>query len=97
MGASNWQLIFKIYLPEAAPKLVQGATLTIIGLIGYSAMAGAIGGGGLGEVAYNLGYLRFQPSVILNGYYLSYLVQLVQSLGIKYLKGPISKSLVGLV
>ena len=89
MGASNWQLIFKIYLPEALPKLVQGATLTIIGLIGYSAMAGAIGGGGLGEVAYNLGYLRFQPSVILSTVIiLVILVQLVQSFGDKISKRP---------
>ena len=89
MGASNWQLIFKIYLPEAAPKLVQGATLTIIGLIGYSAMAGAIGGGGLGEVAYNLGYLRFQPSVILSTVIIIViLVQLVQSFGDKISKRP---------
>ena len=82
MGASNWQIIWKIYLPESLVGLIKGATLTIVGLIGYSAMAGAIGGGGLGELAYNLGYLRFEPSIMFSTVVLLViLVQLVQSVG----------------
>ena len=82
MGASKWHMICKLYLPESLPSLIRGATLTIISLIGYSAMAGAIGGGGLGELAYNLGYLRFNVSVIfITVIFLVILVQLVQVLG----------------
>ena len=82
MGATKWHMICKLYLPEALPSLIRGATLTIISLIGYSAMAGAIGGGGLGELAYNLGYLRFNVSVIIiTVILLVILVQLVQVLG----------------
>ena len=51
MGSTNWQIIVKVMLPEALPSLVSGVTLTIINLIGYSAMAGTIGGGGLGDLA----------------------------------------------
>ena len=82
MGASSWQMIWKLYLPEAMPSLIRGATLTIISLIGYSAMAGAIGGGGLGELAYNLGFLRFNGEVILiTVIILVILVQIVQFIG----------------
>lgn len=65
IGATNWQIIYKILLPEALPGLIRGATLTIISLIGYSAMAGAVGGGGLGELAINYGYQRFNPAVMI--------------------------------
>lgn len=65
MGATQWQIIHKFLLPEALSSLTRGATLTIIGLIGYSAMAGAIGGGGLGELAIDYGYQRFHPMVML--------------------------------
>ena len=51
--------IFKILLPESADELIRGATITIIAIIGYSAMAGIIGGGGLGQLAINYGYERF--------------------------------------
>ena len=82
MGSSSWQMIWKLYLPEALPSLIRGATLTIISLIGYSAMAGAIGGGGLGELAYNLGFLRFHGDVILiTVVVLVILVQIVQFIG----------------
>jgi len=64
MGSTNSQIIFKVLLPEALPSLVDGITLTIINLIGYSAMAGVIGGGGLGDLAIRYGYQRFN-SVIL--------------------------------
>lgn len=65
LGVTTTQLITKILFPESLPTLIRGLTLTIIGLIGYSAMAGAIGGGGLGELAINYGYQRFNFIVTL--------------------------------
>ncbi len=65
MGSTTAQIIFKVLLPEAMPSLVSGMTLTIINLIGYSAMAGAIGGGGLGDLAIRYGYQRFRSDVML--------------------------------
>lgn len=65
MGSTNLQIIVKVLLPEALPSLVSGVTLTIINLIGYSAMAGAIGGGGLGDLAIRYGYQRFRPEVMV--------------------------------
>lgn len=64
MGSTNSQIIFKVLLPEAMPALVSGVTLTIINIIGYSAMAGAVGGGGLGDLAIRYGYQRYRPSVM---------------------------------
>lgn len=64
MGASPLQVIAKVLLPEALPGLVAAVTVTLIGLIGYSAMAGAIGGGGLGDLGIRYGYQRFQPDVM---------------------------------
>lgn len=82
MGATRWQLTTKVLIPEALPGLVKGATLTVIGLIGYSAMAGAVGGGGLGELAINYGYQRFNPWVMLETVVLLViLVQCIQSYG----------------
>lgn len=65
MGASPWQIVIKILLPEAMPTIINGITVTLITLVGYSAMAGAVGGGGLGSVAINYGYQRFDPSIML--------------------------------
>ena len=65
MGSTNSQIILKVLLPEALPSLVSGVTLTIINLIGYSAMSGAIGGGGLGDLAIRYGYQRNQPIVMI--------------------------------
>ena len=65
MGASPLQIIRKIMIPEARPLLVHGITTTLINLVGYSAMAGAVGGGGLGSVAINYGYQRFDLMVML--------------------------------
>ncbi len=65
MGSTNFQIIAKVLLPESLPSLVSGVTLTIINLIGYSAMAGAIGGGGLGDLAIRYGYQRFRPEVMV--------------------------------
>jgi len=82
MGSSTMEIIFKVMIPEALPPLVAGITLTIINLIGYSAMAGAIGGGGLGDLAIRYGYQRFRPDIMIaTVVILIVLVQLVQFLG----------------
>ena len=82
MGSTNWQIIVKVMLPEALPSLVSGVTLTIINLIGYSAMAGTIGGGGLGDLAIRYGYQRFRSDVILAAVIvIIVLVELVQFVG----------------
>ncbi|MEE7559646.1 ABC transporter permease, partial [Xanthomonas sp. Kuri4-2] len=65
MGASTWQLVARVLLPEARPGLIAGATVTTIALIGFTAMGGAIGSGGLGDVAYREGYLRSHSDVAL--------------------------------
>ena len=65
MGSTNFQIIRRVLLPEALPALVSGLALTIINLIGYSAMAGAIGGGCLGTLAINYGYYRFKSGVMI--------------------------------
>jgi len=64
MGSTNKQIVFKVLLPEALPSLIDGLTLTIINLIGYSAMAGVIGGGGLGDLAIRYGYQRFDSTML---------------------------------
>lgn len=65
MGSTNAQIIFKVMLPESLPSLVDGLTLTMINLIGYSAMAGTIGGGGLGDLAIRYGYQRFRSDILI--------------------------------
>ena len=81
-GASNSQIIFRVMLKEAIPSIISGITLTIISIIGYSAMAGTIGGGGLGDLAVRYGYQRFQTDVmIITVIILIIIVQLLQSLG----------------
>ena len=65
MGSTNWQIIYKVVIPEAFPAVISGITLTIINLIGYSAMAGTIGGGGLGDLAIRYGYQRFRTDVMI--------------------------------
>ena len=84
MGSTNWQIIVKVMLPEALPSLVSGVTLTIINLIGYSAMAGTIGGGGLGDLAIRYGYQRFRSDVMLAAVIvIIVLVEVVQFVGNK--------------
>ena len=79
MGASNWQIVYKVMLPESVPSLVRGMTIALITLIGYSAMAGTVGGGGLGDLAIRYGYNRYQDDVmILTIILLVILVQLIQ-------------------
>lgn len=71
MGATNWQVVTKFYLPESLPILINGITLTLVALIGYSAMAGAVGGGGLGNLAISYGehrnmvYVKWIATVII--------------------------------
>ncbi len=82
MGSTNWQIILKVLIPEALPSLVSGVTLTIINLIGYSAMAGAIGGGGLGDLAIRYGYQRFSPAYMVCAVVvIIVMVELIQFIG----------------
>lgn len=91
MGASPWQIIRKVLLPEAMPSLVLGATITTITLIGYSAMAGFVGGGGLGDIAVRYGYYRYKTDVmLLTIVILVILVQIIQSFG-DYIAAKIDK------
>ena len=64
MGATNWQIASKVLLPEAVPSLIRGFSITTITLIGYSAMAGAFGAGGLGDIANRYGHHRYQADVM---------------------------------
>ena len=82
MGSNSWQIITKVLLKEALPSLISAFTLTLINLIGYSAMAGLVGGGGLGQVAIQYGYHRFNTSIMgLTVILLILLVQAIQWLG----------------
>lgn len=76
MGASRWQIITKVLIPESLPQLVSGLTLVVISLIGFSAMAGAVGGGGLGDVGIRYGYQRYNLVVI--GEVVAILIVMVQ-------------------
>ncbi len=82
MGASTWQVIVRVLLPEAQTNIVRGMTLTAVTLVGYSAMAGVVGGGGLGDLAMRYGYERFNiPVMVVTVVVLIALVQLMQWLG----------------
>ncbi|MCF6475498.1 ABC transporter permease [Nonomuraea sp. MG754425] len=82
MGASRAAVVRKVLLPEALPGLVAGLTVTVVALIGYSAMAGTLGGGGLGDLAVRYGYQRFETLLmIVTVVLLLVIVQLLQSLG----------------
>ena len=82
MGSTDFQIIRKVMIHEAMPSLVSGVTLTIINLIGYSAMAGALGGGGLGDLAIRYGYQRFNPSYMVAAVVvILVMVELIQVIG----------------
>lgn len=82
MGANPAAIIFKVLIPEALPSLVLGETLTVINIIGYSAMAGAIGGGGLGDLAVRYGFHRFQTDVLIAAVIvIIVMVQVIQGAG----------------
>lgn len=81
-GASTWQIVWKVMLKESLPSLTRGIAITFITLFSYSAMAGTVGAGGLGDIAIRYGYQRYQNDVMIATIIvLVILVQLVQSLG----------------
>ena len=87
MGSTDFQIIRKVMIPEAMPSLVSGVTLTIINLIGYSAMAGTIGGGGLGDLAIRYGYQRFRPSYLVAAVIvILVMVEIIQVVGDRIVK-----------
>ena len=82
MGATTSQIVWKVLLPEAMPGIVAGLTISFVSLTGYSAMAGAVGGGGLGDLGIRYGYQRFLPDVMLAVVViLIFFVQAIQSVG----------------
>ena len=82
MGASTSQIVWKVLLPEAMPGIIAGLTISFVSLTGYSAMAGAVGGGGLGDLGIRYGYQRFLPDIMLAVVVvLIVFVQIIQSLG----------------
>jgi len=84
MGASTMQIILKVLLPEAIPSLIQGAAIAITTILGYSAMTGFVGGGGLGDLAIKYGYYRYQTNIMLiTVILLVVIVQFFQEVGIK--------------
>ena len=84
MGASPWEIVFRVMLPESVPSLITNFTLAITTILGYTAMSGAMGGGGLGKIAINYGYSRYKYAVLyLAVIVLVILVQVFQSIGTK--------------
>lgn len=82
MGAGTGQVIFKVLLPEAKPSLIVGAAIATTTILGYSAMAGAVGGGGLGDIAIRYGYYRYEtPVMIVTVVLLVLVVQIFQVVG----------------
>ena len=87
MGATPMQIIAKVLLPEALPGIINAITITLVTLISYSAMAGTVGGGGLGDVGIRYGYQRFDGTVMaITVIMLVILVQLIQSIGDHFVK-----------
>ncbi len=84
MGSTNKQIIFKVLIPEAMPSIISGITLTIINLIGYSAMAGTVGGGGLGDVAVRYGFHRYRVEYMFGSVaIILIMVEIIQVIGTK--------------
>ena len=87
MGASTWQIIWKVLLPESKPSLLLGAALAITTILSYSAMAGFTGGGGLGAIAINYGYYRYEPELMwIAVILLVVMVQIIQEIGTRLSK-----------
>ena len=81
-GASDWQILFRVYIKESIPRMINGIILLIINLLGYSAMAGTLGGGGIGDIAIRYGYQKYStPYLVVCSLILIVFVQLVQSIG----------------
>ena len=84
MGASTWQIILKVLLPEAKPSLLVGAAISVTTILGYSAMAGFTGGGGLGDIAIRYGYHRYQTDMMMvTVVLLVIIVQLIQEVAMR--------------
>ena len=84
MGASSWQIIVKVLLPEAKPSLLVGAAISVTTILGYSAMAGFTGGGGLGDIAIRYGYHRYQTDMMMvTVVLLVIIVQLIQEVAMR--------------
>lgn len=82
MGASPFQIITKVMIPESVPSLISNGTIALTTVLGYSAMSGIIGGGGLGKIAINYGYYRYQYLIMVFAVvFLIILVQIFQSFG----------------
>ncbi len=81
-GASNWQILFRVYIKESIPRIVNGIVLLIISLVGYSAMAGTVGGGGIGDIAIRFGYQQYRTDyLVVCSIVLIIFVQLIQMIG----------------
>ena len=81
-GASDWQILFRVYIKESVPRMLNGIILLIINLLGYSAMAGTLGGGGIGDIAIRYGYQKYStPYLVVCSLILIVFVQIVQSIG----------------
>ncbi len=84
MGASPWKIVYKVILPEARPSLIVGGTIAVTTILGYSAMAGIVAGGGLGDIAIRYGFYRYQTNIMLVTVALLILiVQILQEIGMK--------------
>ncbi len=95
MGASNWTIVWKVMMTEARTSLITGATIALATILGYSAMAGAVGGGGLGDIAIRYGYYRYETEVMLvTVVLLVLLVQLFQMIGM-YLSKKLDRRITG--
>ncbi|MDU4698342.1 MULTISPECIES: methionine ABC transporter permease [Paenibacillus] len=82
MGASSFQIIRKVLLPESLPGLIAGMTITVVTLVSYTAMSGMVGGGGLGDLAIRYGYYRYETGImIVSVVFMVILVQVLQMLG----------------
>ncbi len=82
MGASEWEIIIKVLIPESISSIIATITTTIISIVGYSAMAGTIGGGGLGSIAVTYGYQRYRTDIlIISIVIMVILVQIIQTIG----------------
>ena len=82
MGASTWQIVTRVMLPESVPSLITNFTLAITTIMGYTAMSGAVGGGGLGKLALSYGYQRYRFAVLyLEVIVLVIITQVIQSFG----------------
>lgn len=87
MGATPWQIIYKVLIPEAKPSLLIGGAIAVTTILSYSAMSGFVGGGGLGDIAIRYGYYRYQTDIMLvTVIILVVIVQVIQELGSFWMK-----------